>query len=150
MSPYLDRAAIAALIPHAGSMCLLDAVETWDATRIACRAVSHRDAANPLRHDGQLTALHAIEYGAQAMALHAGLLGARDVKPASGYLVAVRDAEFFVDRLDTVADDLMVSVERQHGDAQALQYTFAVRAGDIELARGRLTARIGRLDPSRP
>jgi predicted hotdog family 3-hydroxylacyl-ACP dehydratase len=79
------------------------------------------------------------------MALHASLLGARDAKPALGYLVAVRDTEFSVDRMDTLAHDLMVSAERLHADAQALQYSFAVRAGEVEVARGRLTARIGPL-----
>jgi predicted hotdog family 3-hydroxylacyl-ACP dehydratase len=141
----LDHEAIAARIPHAGSMCLLESVDRWDEGRIECRATSHRDMSNPLRHEHKLSALTAIEYGAQAMALHASLLGVRDAKPALGYLVAVRDAEFSVDRLDTLADDLMISAERLHADAQALQYTFAVRAGEVEVARGRLTARIGLL-----
>ena len=35
----LDRAAIAARIPHQGAMCLLDAVVDWSATAISCRAV---------------------------------------------------------------------------------------------------------------
>lgn len=141
----LDHEAIAARIPHAGSMCLLESVDSQDAQYILCRATSHRDARNPLRHEGELSALHAIEYAAQAMALHASLLGARDVKPAYGYLVAVRDAEFSVDRLDTLADDLFISVECLHTDAQGLQYTFTVRAGEAGIAHGRLTARIGPL-----
>jgi predicted hotdog family 3-hydroxylacyl-ACP dehydratase len=141
----LDHEAIATRIPHAGSMCLLESVARWDEEQIECRATSHRDMRNPLRHDGKLSALTAIEYGAQAMALHASLLGARDVKPAYGYLVAVRDAEFFVDRLDTLEDDLFISVECLHADTQGLQYTFAVRAGEVEVARGRFTARIGPL-----
>ena len=139
----LDRAAIAARIPHAGTMCLLDAVESWDETRALCRAASHREPGNPLRSDDQLSALNAIEYGAQAMAVHASLLGADAGKPAPGYLVAIRDVEFFTDRLDDRAQNLSVLAERIHGDAHGLQYAFSVRAGDSELARGRLTARIG-------
>ena len=36
------RVAIAARIPHQGSMCLLDAVLAWDSGQIHCRASSHR------------------------------------------------------------------------------------------------------------
>ena len=32
VSRILGRAGIAALIPHAGAMCLLDRVVAWDAT----------------------------------------------------------------------------------------------------------------------
>ena len=39
MTLRLDRAGIAALIPHEGSMCLLDAVLTWDVTSITCVCV---------------------------------------------------------------------------------------------------------------
>lgn len=42
----LDRDGIAQRIPHAGSMCLLDALEAWDAEGLRCRATSHRDPAN--------------------------------------------------------------------------------------------------------
>jgi predicted hotdog family 3-hydroxylacyl-ACP dehydratase len=40
----IDRAAIAALIPHAGAMCLLDGVLAWNRTSIACRASSQPGA----------------------------------------------------------------------------------------------------------
>ncbi|TMH48667.1 MAG: hydroxymyristoyl-ACP dehydratase, partial [Betaproteobacteria bacterium] len=32
----ISREAIATMIPHAGSMCLLDGVISWDASRIRC------------------------------------------------------------------------------------------------------------------
>ena len=37
----IDRAWIAARIPHQGSMCLLDAVESWAEQQIVRRATSH-------------------------------------------------------------------------------------------------------------
>jgi predicted hotdog family 3-hydroxylacyl-ACP dehydratase len=46
---------IKSLIPHAGSMCLLDGVAMFDDARIVCHASSHRDPANPLRHNNQLS-----------------------------------------------------------------------------------------------
>ena len=44
----LDHAGIEALIPHRGPMCLLDRMTSWDATRIECVAVNHRDPRHPL------------------------------------------------------------------------------------------------------
>ena len=70
----LGRADIEALVPHKHAMCLWDEVLDWDAQRIVLRTAGHRDAAHPLRSDGQLRALHLCEYGAQAMAVHGGLL----------------------------------------------------------------------------
>ena len=58
---------IASLIPHAGSMCLLDAVDTYDQQRIVCSASSHRATHNPLRHADQLSIQTGIEYAAQAV-----------------------------------------------------------------------------------
>jgi len=64
----ISREAIAGMIPHAGAMHLLDGVLSWDADRIRCSSRTHRDRQNPLRMDGQLSALCGIEYAAQAMA----------------------------------------------------------------------------------
>ena len=52
----LDHAGIAERVPHHGRMCLLDRLLSWGPERIDCSATSHRDPANPLRHDGRLPA----------------------------------------------------------------------------------------------
>ena len=75
MIGLVDKAGIAALIPHAGPMCLLDAVLAWDMTTIACVASSHRSAGNPLAANDRLDAVCGVEYASQAMAVHAGLIG---------------------------------------------------------------------------
>lgn len=79
----LDRAWIAAHIPHQGSMCLLDAVREWSGEAITCTASSHTDPANPLRADGRLGAANGIEYAAQAMAIHGALLAGDGSEAAS-------------------------------------------------------------------
>ncbi len=90
----IGRDEILALVPHAGRMCLIDRVLSWDPSQIHCEADSHRNPEHPLRHLGVLSAVHIIEYGAQAAAIHASLLSAG---PASankaGMLVSVRDCE---------------------------------------------------------
>ena len=88
----MGRADIAALIPHAGAMCLLDAVLSWDRTSIACTASSHRAIDNPLAAEGRLDAVCGVEYAAQAMAVHGGLAG--DGRPVmSGRAAVVIDAK---------------------------------------------------------
>ena len=66
----LCRRRILQLIPHQGTMCLLDEAVSWSDTTIACRSRSHLAADNPLRRDGELAALCGIEYGLQVAATH--------------------------------------------------------------------------------
>jgi len=70
----LTREQIQALIPHQGTMCLLDRVLAWSAAEITCTASSHLAPRNPLRRDGRLGAICGIEYGLQAAALHGALV----------------------------------------------------------------------------
>jgi len=140
--PTLDRAWIAAHIPHDGAMCVLDRVEAWDAERIRCSATSHRDPHNPLRSRGRLASVCGIEYAAQAMAVHGALLGAQQkhtehARPRAGYLASVRNVDAFVDRLDTFAPPLVVDAERIGGDDHSVLYGFALRCGDRVLLSGR-------------
>lgn len=135
----LDHAWIAAHVPHQGSMCLLDAVESWSPERIRCRAVSHRDPANPLRAGGRLGALTGIEYAAQAMAVHGALRAGGEACASSrpGMLGSARAVECLVSRLDDIADDLQVEAECLSADDRALLYAFTLSAGGRPLLRGR-------------
>lgn len=133
----LDQRWIAAHIPHQGSMCLLDEVLTWDAAELRARATSHRSPDNPLRADGRLGAATGIEYAAQAMAVH-GVLLAGDGQPLGvGYLASVRSVRLHTDRLDDIADDLEVRVQRLSGDAAVILYAFDLLAGGRTLIDGR-------------
>ena len=136
----LDRAGIAARIPHAGRMCLLDALLDWDATRIRCRVGDPADVHHPLHDADGLSAVAAIEFAAQAMALHAGLAAAPGASPRPGFLASARGVRLHVARLDTAAAPLVVSASRQAGgDGQAL-YAFALEdAFGRTLADGRAT-----------
>ena len=139
-TPLLDRAAIAARIPHQGSMCLLEAVMAWDDSRIECLATSHTDPANPLRADGRLGAANGIEYAAQAMAIHGALLagdGNEDGQPRQGYLTSVRGVTLHAARLDDLPGELIVRAERLSGDANNILYQFSVSHADRCLLAGR-------------
>jgi predicted hotdog family 3-hydroxylacyl-ACP dehydratase len=123
------------LIPHQGAMSLLSEVVRADAESITCRAVSHRDPAHPLRVDGILPAICAIEYAAQAIAVHGAL--SEGHRPRAGMLAAVRDVTLNVVRLDDILDDLMLTARSLIGDRRQMLYQFVVLAGERELSRGR-------------
>ena len=132
----LSRERILALVPHQGAMCLWDEVLAWDAQGIRLRAYNHRDPAHPLRHRDRLHAVHLCEYGAQAMAVHGGLLAeGAGVKP--GMLVALRGVELHVDRIDDLPGALEVEARCLMADATSSQYRFLItHQGDV-LAQGR-------------
>lgn len=131
----LDRVAIAARIPHQGSMCLLDAVLAWDSGQIHCRASSHRQPDNPLRAAARLGAACGIEYAAQAMAVHGALLAPAGAPPRPGYLASVRSVQLAVDRLDDLPQDLDIVAERLSGDENNILYHFRVEhAGNLLLS----------------
>jgi predicted hotdog family 3-hydroxylacyl-ACP dehydratase len=136
----LNKAEIRTLIPHSGSMCLLDSVTEWDDRSIICISNTHRDPANPLRRDGRLSAVHGFEYAAQATAVHGGLR-ARSVGVAAppGYLAALRDACLHVMRLDDIASPLQICASRLFGEAANTVYECQVSAGDVLLVEGRIT-----------
>ena len=131
-----DRAAIATLIPHAGAMCLLDGVLAWDRTRITCVASSHRTTDNPLAAHGRLDAVCGVEYAAQAMAVHGGLVG-NGRRPAAGYLASLRDVVCSVDRLDLLEGDLLVTAELLIADAGRVIYSFKLTSDSGPVMSGR-------------
>ncbi|MFT3817434.1 MAG: hydroxymyristoyl-ACP dehydratase [Rubrivivax sp.] len=136
-----DAAAIARLIPHQGRMCLLDAVLDCSAAQIRCRATSHCRADHPLRDaDGALPASAAIEYAAQAMALHGALNAKPGVNGQPGFLASARGVRLQVPRLDEIDGDLIVQAEHLAGDERQAMYRFALHdAGGRCLVEGRAT-----------
>jgi predicted hotdog family 3-hydroxylacyl-ACP dehydratase len=134
----LDHAGIAARIPHSGRMCLLARLLEWDAQRIVCAADDHRDAGHPLRSASGLLSPCAIEYAAQAMALHGALIGAEAGTAASpGFLASARGVQLHVLRLDDLPGELRIEAVRQSGDERQILYSFRVTAGDQAVAEGR-------------
>ncbi len=134
----LDRAWIMRHIPHQGSMCLLDQVESWDERGIRCRAVSHCAVDNPLRAHGRLGAACGIEYAAQAMAVHGALLAPPEgAGSRAGYLVSARGVQLHVPRLDDITDDLLVEAICVSRSQNNILYQFSINAAGRRLLEGR-------------
>lgn len=135
----LPKTDWAHLIPHAGTMCLLDAVVAWDARTIHAISAGHARADHPLRGASGLHALHLAEYGAQAMAVHGALLaragGVTAVRP--GRLVSLRDVQLGMEYVDRLDGHLDVHAECLYADDGGAQYAFRVEHRGVLLAGGR-------------
>ena len=130
--------SVASLVPHQGSMCLLEHVIEWDDRHVVLETATHRSPSNPLRSNGRLRSLALCEYGAQAMAVHGGRRGSvSGVKPKPGMLVSLRAVKFTRDYVEDLPGDLRVEAVCLQADAGSLQYSFVVRHGETLLAEGR-------------
>ena len=128
------------LIPHQGDMCLLEQVECWDPQVICCLTQSHRNPHNPLRRAGRLSALHLAEYGAQAMAVHGGLLArAQNRRAPPGFLAALRDLRLQVHYIDQIEAPLEIRAEVLNAGDSGWLYAFRITTAASELATGRVT-----------
>jgi predicted hotdog family 3-hydroxylacyl-ACP dehydratase len=135
MKLLMNKTEIADLIPHAGAMCLLDGVVSWDETTIGCLASSHRAVDNPLAVEGRLHVVCGVEYASQAMAVHGGLV--RNLRrPAAGYLANLRNVTCSVERLDVLKGDLLVTAELLIADAARVIYHFDLTCDDRPVLSG--------------
>ncbi len=134
----MNREQVAPLLPHGGAMLLIDGVTAFDRDGVACVSVRHRDPANPLRREGQLAGLHAVEFAAQAAAVHGGL-SSRDGPAPLRALAAVRDARIDRARLDDLPGFLTVEARIVLLDARAVIYQARLSHEGEEIAAMRLT-----------
>ncbi len=140
----IGRDQILMMVPHAGTMCLLDGVLHWDAVSMRCFLRRFQQPDNPMRRgDGTLGTACGIEVAAQAMAVHGRLLAPTCGSPTHGYLASVRDVRLATRHLDLASDELLIDVERIVGDALGATYRFVVSSGTVELLGGRATVVFG-------
>ncbi len=136
--PGLTREELGTFLPHAGAMRLIDRVELWDATAIRCHANSHYDQENPLRHGARLEAVTGLEYAAQAMGVHVGLLNqARSTEGLIGYVGGVKDVVLSVDRLDDCPAELTIDASRLFEGGNSFMYQFSISSGGRDVMTGR-------------
>lgn len=136
----IGKQELCELIPHSGDMCLLERVISWNDREIRCSAISHTDPVNPLRRNNRLAPVHLLEYGAQAMAVHGGLLAARSGGGvAPGYLAALRDVTLPQQSIDCISSPLLVHAKVIASVQDSFIYNFSVAANGVKLAQARAT-----------
>ncbi|MGQ0694181.1 MAG: hypothetical protein ACT4OL_01225 [Nitrospiraceae bacterium] len=105
---------------------------------IDCRAMSHRSPDNPLRHGTGLSAMAGLEYAAQAMGVHVGLLNPEWSREGLvGYIGAVRDVTIGRARLDDLPGHLTIEANRLLEGDHSFMYQFRLSAEGIDIMTGR-------------
>jgi predicted hotdog family 3-hydroxylacyl-ACP dehydratase len=132
---------IGALLPHAGTARMIERVLRWDEASILAATSRHRATDNPLRRNGRLAAVHLAEFGAQAMAIHGGLLTlAQGGRPRPALLVSVRDLSLAREFVDDLPGEIEITARVLLASPAHFQYGFAVRHAGVQLAGGRVAA----------
>ncbi len=132
----VDRARIEQLVPHAGAMCLLDSVTAWDAQHITCTAAAP-SATHPLRRHGAVPALSAVEYAAQAAAVHGALLDPH-AAPQPGMLAKLSDVVLHATDIPVDEGPLTVHAELLSRSSSGCLYAFDARCAQRAVVSGRL------------
>lgn len=134
----LNKDELSRFLPHEGAMRLIDRVESWDQRTIQCRTRSHHDLTNPLRHGTRLEAVAGLEYAAQAMGVHVGLLNrTRSTDGLIGYVGSLRDVVLDVDRLDECPAELTINATRVFYGDNSFMYQFSISSGGQAVMTGR-------------
>jgi len=118
-------------------MCLLDVVQSWDATTIVCQAASPTGD-HPLARGPTVPAVVAVEYAAQAAAVHGALLD-DSAAPRRGMLAKLTDVELADVALGAAGGTLVVIAELLSRADSGCMYRFEVIERHVCIARGRLT-----------
>lgn len=132
----LTHAEIERLVPHAGAMCLLERAVQWDANHIVCEAESPR-AGHPLALAAGVPVVAAVEYAAQAAALHAALLDRR-LEARAGMLAKLSGVVLSEGHLDAASGALTIRADLLARSDAGCSYAFAVHDACGCRARGRL------------
>lgn len=132
----MTRAQIEVRIPHAGSMVLLDRLVRYDESRIVCEAAPPTPE-HPLARPEGLPAVAAVEYAAQAAALHGALLDG-NAEPRYGMLAKLSEVELIGAWLGVPSSPLTVEAQLLVRGASGCMYSFTVHDEQGRGARGRL------------
>jgi predicted hotdog family 3-hydroxylacyl-ACP dehydratase len=136
--PELTKDELSRFLPHEAAMRLIDRVESWDDARIRCHTRSHHDPGNPLRHGARLEAVTGLEYAAQAMGVHVGLLNrTQSTERLIGYVGGLRDVVLSVDRLDECPAELTIDATRLFEGDNSFMYQFSISSGGRDVITGR-------------
>src|SRR5262249_53358057 len=119
-----------------GPMCLLDRVLEWDESRILCEAAPPA-IDHPLAIEGKVPAIAAIEYAAQAAAVHGALLERRG-EPRAGLLASVSDVELGRGAFTCDSGALVVDAQLLSRSAAGCLYAFNVHDFSATGVCGRL------------
>ena len=127
----LTKRDIERLIPHSEGMCLLESVTAYSNDEIVCQTQSHLLECNPLKSTGYLSKMHLIEYGAQAIAIHGGLIEKNKALvevPKIGYIAMVKSVVW--GDFNPLTAELIVKAKVIVLDERMKRYGFSIIDSD--------------------
>lgn len=128
---------IAELLPHQPPMLWLDEVIARDGDTVHCR-LTIRDS-HVFVEDGEVEPLTSVEWMAQTVGALVGLMDrVKRESPRPGYLIAVPEAQFFVERF-AVGDVLDLKARRNWGDDTLASFECEVLRGAEQAAVAQLS-----------
>ena len=136
MNNHITRKVVEKMLPHAGSMRLIDSVTCWTADSIECHG-SCNCLDHPLSQNGKLSSTVAIEYAAQATAVH-GFLLANDNVAKFGVLAKLTDISLHMAVVDNIQSPLRIFAQLVARTDQGCIYNFEVNGTRLPIASGRL------------
>lgn len=127
---------IESMVPHTGSMVLVDSIVRWDLNDILCKGSCNK-LNHPLRRNGTLPSTAAIEYAAQVTAIHGCLLSG-DKKSKPGFLAKLTDISLFSDVIEVSESPLNIYADLVSRTEQGCIYRFEVHGAFNPIASGQI------------
>lgn len=134
----MDRAAIAATIPHGAGMCMLDQLLQWDSQSIVCVSSAHHRPENPLLQRGSLHTACLVEWCAQAAALHTSLQGEGAALGGLAYLGSIKQLQLLQRFVADDSEQLHIEARCEASQAAGAIYGITARDGENILIQGRI------------
>ncbi len=125
------------LIPHTGSMVLVDELTHWAPGEARCQLKIKPDSTFVV--DGRVNTVVCIEYMAQTVAAsfgYQGFVGGEGVRV--GMIIGCRRFDIEVPHLE-VGDDLIIDVRELRGQEDISVFECAITRGDESVASAQLT-----------
>lgn len=136
-SSTLETSALYERLPHSGNMCLLDTVIDHDASVIHCMAANL--TGSPLKRGHKISSWIALEYAAQAFALH-GLLNTQNTvaNPIidKAFVATIKHMTCFENDLHDTDKPLQVSARILASQPQLASCEFLITLDNKPLAVG--------------
>lgn len=125
-------------------MSLIDRVLSWDDNELQCESRRHFNRENPLAEQGHLGTACLLEYGAQAAAIHAGLVWRESgsttaiSKEKPAYVAVVKDMVLACAEVPSATQTIICHIQRELVTEQGAIYHMRLANEQLELLRARI------------
>lgn len=128
---------LSSLLPHGKPLLLIEEVLKWNEESIVAKTMSHTYSDNPLLKNGLLHPIHSLEYAAQVMAIHSGLLN-ENKKSRTMLIGGLRKLSFSRTPLNKYLAPLTVMAKTKIHSSSGAIYQFSIMSSDSQIGRGRI------------